>query len=83
MKLDRPNQSYLDTLTERCRVYISKLEQLLAYATETCQWTFDETHGKYDTQCGEAMQFTVDGPTENGFRWCPYCGRLIEVKTDE
>lgn len=43
----------------------------------TCDWAFDDKHCKYDTGCGNAHQFTVDGPKENNHKFCPYCGRKI------
>lgn len=27
--------------------------------------------------CGELHQFEADGPQENGFQYCPYCGLPI------
>lgn len=27
--------------------------------------------------CGELHQFEADGPEENGFQYCPYCGLTI------
>ena len=42
-----------------------------------CVWRLDsdEWNGdSWDTECGDKFQFTVDGPVENGFRYCPYCG---------
>ena len=34
MTIDRPNQEYLDTLTERCRQYIADLEAIVAKLSE-------------------------------------------------
>lgn len=31
----------------------------------------------WDTQCGQAFQFTNDGVKENGFKFCPFCGKPI------
>ena len=42
-----------------------------------CVWTDDDHH--YGTQCGRAFEFIDDGPSENRFFYCPFCGgRLIE-----
>lgn len=44
-----------------------------------CQWGDDE-EGIWNTGCGELFQFDADGPRENGFKFCPYCGKeLCEV----
>ena len=43
-----------------------------------CHWQQDD-EGAYDTGCDERFEFYCDGPIENGFRFCPYCGKPIEV----
>lgn len=43
-----------------------------------CRWTLDTDGDSWDTQCGEKFQFTVDGPTENGMRFCCYCGQKLK-----
>lgn len=42
----------------------------------TCAWRADE-NGVYHTECGLAHVFEFDGVTENGYRYCPYCGGLV------
>ena len=56
-------------------------------AKNVCTWTENE-EGLHETTCGNAFQFYVDGPTENGFSFCPYCGREMKdqpyvYETDE
>jgi hypothetical protein len=46
----------------------------------TCEWKHDESEWKWEGQCGAAWQFTDDGPVENEMRFCPGCGRRVEVK---
>lgn len=44
-----------------------------------CDWCVDDD-GVWYTGCGHAWQFEDGGPTENGTKWCPYCGgRLSEA----
>ena len=44
-----------------------------------CTWTWSEDGG-WNTECGEAFCFENDGPAENKFLHCPYCGRrLVEA----
>jgi len=47
--------------------------------SDLCLWEEDED-GIWHTSCGEAFQFTADGPAENGTRYCMYCGREINAK---
>lgn len=37
----------------------------------------------WDSECGESFVFTSSAPTEDGFRFCPYCGREIRVVTSD
>ena len=51
----------------------------------TCEWTEDED-GYWDTGCGELFQFNDDGPAENRFKFCPYCGgelKAVPIREDE
>lgn len=43
-----------------------------------CEWT-DNEDGPWDTSCDNMFEFTTDGPKENGFVYCPYCGRILKV----
>jgi len=44
---------------------------------DKCRWT-EIAEGCWKTECGEAHEFWVDGPTENKHRFCPYCGKRLE-----
>ena len=35
--------------------------------------------GAWETACGEAWQFTCDGPEENNFRFCHGCGKPVAI----
>lgn len=45
--------------------------------SQWCIWREDED-GVWWTGCGEAHQFTVDGPTANGQKFCGYCGQPLK-----
>lgn len=46
-----------------------------------CTWKYDNPDDGEDSpfvsSCGEYMQFTHKGPVENGFKYCPYCGKEL------
>jgi hypothetical protein len=42
---------------------------------KTCFW-FD-TGEFWATDCGGAFNFSEAGPEENGFQFCPYCGKSL------
>lgn len=51
----------------------------------TCLWIEDMQVDDvaWQTDCGNLFQFTADGPKENAFTFCPYCGgALIESRPE-
>lgn len=48
-----------------------------------CNWMPDED-GVYHTECDEMFVFEVDGPKENSFRFCCFCGKnLVDCTPQE
>lgn len=52
-----------------------------------CYWTLEPQGYSLDddawrTDCDNLFQFTADGPRENGFTFCPYCGHHLKVKRE-
>ena len=47
-----------------------------------CVWTEPEDYGggPWETTCGRLFSFTDDGPNENGFKFCCWCGRSLEAR---
>lgn len=50
---------------------------------KTCKWQYGEEWDEgnvWETECRiNAHYFSGDGtPTENEYKYCPYCGKLIE-----
>ena len=45
----------------------------------SCVWSqaYDESDA-YESTCGESMWFMGDGPKENNFKYCPFCGAEIK-----
>lgn len=42
-----------------------------------CAWTEDDD-GNWHTACENMHVFFYGGPAENGYWFCPYCGRRIQ-----
>lgn len=52
-----------------------------------CKWKVEVTilgdnTDTWATSCDNMFEFFNDGPKENGFKYCPYCGGEIEVNDD-
>lgn len=44
-----------------------------------CYWT-EGFYGVWVTDCDNGFQFSSDGPKQNSFRFCPYCGKPLKVR---
>ena len=51
-------------------------------ATKSCTWT-EDADGNWHTGCHEIHVFISGTPQENGYVFCPYCGRKIERKDEQ
>jgi predicted RNA-binding Zn-ribbon protein involved in translation (DUF1610 family) len=48
-----------------------------------CIWTLesDQWNGDMWHTCSSPYQFVEGGPSENEFRFCPYCGRALIARS--
>ena len=53
-----------------------EIEDAILAAVAECDWK-EDGDGTWWTACGEGFQFNGDGPAENGFKACPYCGHEL------
>lgn len=51
----------------------------MASKLSACHWRYDATHDKWDTECEQAHIFIAEGPKENDYKFCPYCGAQVRV----
>ena len=48
-------------------------------AKKKCDW-IEDYEGNWTATCtDEIFVFTTDGVEENGFKFCPYCGKKISI----
>lgn len=69
-----PKDSLISSVVPR-----EKAEPPGTVALAACQWKEDADTWSWDTSCDEKFQFTNDGPNENGYRFCPACGKPITL----
>lgn len=54
------------------------LRLALAEESMSCTWRqFGPEDEAWETDCGNAFSLVDGGPSENGMRFCPYCGRPL------
>lgn len=47
-----------------------------------CDWECD-SDGPWNACSGHTFEFFDDGPAANGFKYCPFCGRMLTEKPFE
>lgn len=47
------------------------------WEADCCEWWFDRTEKFWRCSCEEGQDYEVDAPNDNGYNFCPYCGRKI------
>ena len=45
---------------------------------EKCEWRYDGLDDFYETSCGDLFSVMEGTPSDNGFKFCPYCGKGLE-----
>lgn len=45
---------------------------------EKCKWTYDEEDETYWTSCDQGFTITNGNTNDNHFKYCIYCGKLID-----
>lgn len=44
-----------------------------------CEWIYIDDEYYWKTSCNHLHVFLSDGPKENEYKYCPYCGKKIKV----
>jgi hypothetical protein len=53
-------------------------KDVMFISSDSCTWT-EDPDGIWYTSCGQAHEFTTGTPEENDHRYCPYCGKVLDV----
>lgn len=80
IELEKKNTE-LQRLTDEAKPLVKQAWDALRAKTHTCVWTetmgLDEDY--WDTKCQQSFTFMTAGPEENHFKFCPYCGGILEL----
>ena len=47
-----------------------------------CEWKYNDSEYYFESSCKHLHIFMSDGPKENEYRFCPYCGKKIRIVGD-
>ena len=72
-----------DELCEHCEEYIMfnkniKIVKQGGVSDDVCEWKYNDTEYYWKSSCDNLHIFMSDGPKENEYRFCPYCGKKIK-----
>ena len=45
---------------------------------DVCEWKYNDSEYYFESSCEHLHIFMSDGPKENEYRFCPYCGKKIK-----
>ena len=48
-------------------------------ADDVCEWKYNDSEYYFESSCDHLHIFMSDGPKENEYDFCPYCGKNIKV----
>ena len=49
---------------------------------DVCEWKYNDSEYYFESSCKHLHIFMSDGPKENEYRFCPYCGKKIRIVGD-
>ena len=46
---------------------------------DVCEWKYNNSEYYWESSCEHLHIFMSDGPGENEYKYCPYCGKKIKI----
>ena len=91
-ELEKRKQEYLDgfVLHENNELYgvacglgdAIKIVNKGGASDDVCEWKYNNSEYYWESSCEHLHIFMSDGPEENEYKYCPYCGKKIKVVGD-
>ena len=72
------NNGYRDTKAISIRKAIEIVKQG-SVSDDVCEWKYNDYEYYFESSCEHLHIFMSDGPKENEYDFCPYCGKKIKV----
>ena len=54
----------------------------IGVSDNVCEWKYNDAEYYWESSCDHLHIFMSDGPKENEYRFCPYCGKKIKIVGD-
>lgn len=72
------NNGYKDTKAISIHKAIEIVKQG-SVSDDVCEWKYNDSEYYFESSCEHLHIFMSDGPKENEYEFCPYCGKKIKV----
>lgn len=72
------NNGYKDTKAISVNKAIEIVKQG-GVSDDVCEWKYNNSEYYWESSCEHLHIFMSDGPEENEYKFCPYCGKKIKV----
>ena len=50
---------------------------------DTCEWGYLEDDDAWETSCDEMHYLNSGNPEDNRYKFCPYCGQRLTMRTPD
>ena len=67
----------MEIFTDKDNIILRKYEENTF--DDVCEWEYNDTEYYWESSCDHLHIFMSDGPKENEYEFCPYCGKKIKV----
>ena len=76
---DSTIQSGLDNFLKAYNSELLRIVKQGGVSDDVCEWKYNDSEYYFESSCDHLHIFMSDGPKENEYRFCPYCGKKIKV----
>ena len=60
----------------------TNVDRIRNMSDDVCEWKYNDSEYYFESSCKHLHIFMSDGPKENEYRFCPYCGKKIKIVGD-
>lgn len=82
VKLPKFLKKDLQELVNMCFDKAIEIVKQCGVDDDVCEWKYNDSEYYFESSCEHLHIFMSDGPKENEYRFCPYCGKKIRIVGD-
>ena len=82
VKLPKFLKKDLQELVNMCFDEAIEIVKKGGVSDDVCEWKYNDSEYYFESSCDHLHIFMSDGPKENAYEFCPYCGKRIKIVGD-